>query len=395
VLRTLRVVLTDPRVPPRPTDHRPTNHRPARRRPSRLVILAVVIAVLLVPVEFSYGQALTRPGGGSFPVRTVEWIRDHGGGGIVDTVENWYYALQRPSGAAPDPAQVPRTSGPAGTRTVRGPAPLPVPADGALPGEGRWTPVGPDRGGVAPLTTAYFRPDPSVPSVVAGVAWLDQNAVRTTLVAGTVDPGGGSGTVPTDRRNDLLATFNSGFKLRDAHGGYYAAGQERTPLRDGAASLVITRDGRVTVGQWGRDVSLTSDVVSVRQNLDLVVDGAAPLPGLDTNANGAWGSSHNQLQYTWRSGLGTDAAGNLIYVAADRVSLADLANAMVRAGVVRGMQLDIHRQQVGFLSYGPGDAAGGAGHRLLPAMSVPTDRWLQTDQRDFLAVTRRGGGATP
>jgi hypothetical protein len=121
----------------------------------------------------------------------------------------------------------------------------------------------------------------------------------------------------------------------------------------------------------------------------LIDDAAAPVPGLDTNANGTWGSSHNQLQYTWRSGLGVDAAGDLVYVAADQITLADLARAMVGAGIVRGMQLDIHRQQVGLLTYGPGDAVRGAGHRLLPAMSVPADRWLHTDQRDFLAVVRR------
>jgi hypothetical protein len=67
---------------------------------------------------------------------------------------------------------------------------------------------------------------------------------------------------------------------------------------------------------------------------------------------------------------------------------------MVAAGVVRGMQLDIHRQEVGYLTYGPGDATRGAGHRLLPAMYVPPDRYLHTDQRDFLAVSARRSPGT-
>jgi hypothetical protein len=366
------------------------------------VIVVLLIAVVLAPVEFSYGQALSAPGGGSLATRTVEWIRDHGGGGIVDTVENWYYAFQRPRGAAPDPSQLPRVPDAGTATTVRGPSPLPRSGDTALPGEGAWVPMSPDRTGAAPVYTAYYRPDPSTPSVVAGVAWIDQGAATTTLVAGTVDPGGAAtgaggppaGQVPRAMRRDLLATFNSGFKLRDAHGGYFADGREVRPLREGAASLVVSRDGRVAVGQWGRDVSLTPDTRFVRQNLDLVVDDAAPVPGLDTNANGAWGSPHNQLQYTWRSGVGLDAGGHLIYVAADQIALADLARAMVAAGVVRGMQLDIHRQEVGCLTYGPGDAVRGAGHRLLPAMYVPTDRYLHTDQRDFLAVTARPGAGT-
>jgi hypothetical protein len=258
-----------------------------------------------------------------------------------------------------------------------------------------WVPVGGDGTAGTPVFTAYFRPDPSAPSVVAGVGWVDQSAARITLVAGTVDPGGATtGQVPPSRRPDLLGAFNSGFRLKDAQGGMVVDGRVVRPLRDGAASLVVSRDGRAVVGQWGRDVALAPEVRSVRQNLDLVVDGAVPVAGLDADAGGRWGSAHNQLQYTWRSGVGVDAAGNLLYVAADQITLADLARAMTAAGVVRGMQLDIHPQQVGYLSYGPGDASRGAGQRLLPAMAVPTDRWLHTDQRDFLAVfVRHRGGA--
>jgi hypothetical protein len=51
---------------------------------------------------------------------------------------------------------------------------------------------------------------------------------------------------------------------------------------------------------------------------------------------------------------------------------------------------------IGYLTYGPGDVTRGTGQRLLPAMYVPTDRYLHTDQRDFLAVTaRRGAGTGP
>jgi hypothetical protein len=42
---------------------------------------------------FSYAQALTYPGDASVEVRTVEWVRDHGGGPLVDLAESWWYAL--------------------------------------------------------------------------------------------------------------------------------------------------------------------------------------------------------------------------------------------------------------------------------------------------------------
>ncbi|MGC4942241.1 hypothetical protein [Kribbella sp. DT2] len=45
-----------------------------------------------------------------------------------------------------------------------------------------------------------------------------------------------------------------------------------------------------------RDVKMTSDVVAVRQNLDLVVTGGRLVDGLTLNAQGRWGSVRSQFQ---------------------------------------------------------------------------------------------------
>jgi hypothetical protein len=187
-----------------------------------------------------------------------------------------------------------------------------------------------------------------------------------------------------------VATFNSGWKMADSHGGFYAAGKSVVPLKDGAASLVIDNSGRVTVGRWGRDARLGPDVAAVRQNLALIVDGGRAVGGLADNATGAWGSPKNQFQFTWRSGLGTDRSGNLVYVAGDQLTLAGRADAMTAAGVQRGMELDIHPKTVTFNIIRP--TAPGTGidaAKLLPAMVNPADRYLAPDRRDFLAVTLR------
>ena len=42
-----------------------------------------MVALSIWPLA-SYTQALTYPGNASFAVRTVEWVRDNGGGGLVD-----------------------------------------------------------------------------------------------------------------------------------------------------------------------------------------------------------------------------------------------------------------------------------------------------------------------
>ena len=45
-----------------------------------------------------------------------------------------------------------------------------------------------------------------------------------------------------------MCAFNGGFQMADAHGGYYTEGRVIVPLVAGAASLVITQDGRAVVG---------------------------------------------------------------------------------------------------------------------------------------------------
>jgi len=109
-------------------------------------------------------------------------------------------------------------------------------------------------------------------------------------------------------------------------------------------------------------------------------------------SNGAWGGPRNQFQYTWRSGLGTDAAGNLVYLAGDQLTLAGPAGAMTAAGVQRGMELDIHPKTVTFNVIHPTSRSpsGYDGTKLLPTMVQPADRYLVPDHRDFLAVALRG-----
>jgi hypothetical protein len=378
-----------PADPPRP-----------RWRPALALAVALPLAVLSVPAA-SYVTAVTAPGSTDWQTTSVEWVRDHGGGPLVDTVENWWYAHNRPTGAAPAAGTLPTDAGPASpppsTRrpSAMRPPTLPLPAGQApLAHEAEWVPH-PGGGATPALYSAYFRPHAAYPSQIVGVAWVNQDLASTHLFAGTAEPVPGTppadAQVPQSMRSQLVAVFNSGWKMADSRGGFYAGGKSLVPLKDGAASLVIDTSGRVTVGRWGRDARLGPDVSAVRQNLDLVVDDGRPVDGLSDNATGGWGSPPNQFQYTWRSGLGTDRSGNLIYVAGDRLTLAGLADAMTAAGVQRGMELDIHPATVTFNIIHP--SAAGAGidaTKLLPAMVKPANRYLTPDHRDFLAVTLRG-----
>jgi hypothetical protein len=350
----------------------------------RLVLIALAL-ILVVPTA-SYAHALTAPGSATLSMRTVDWVRSMHGNGLVNAIENWWYTRHKPSAGPPDTATLPTIT--ATPPKALGPAALPtLPGVTRLAGESTWSPGRTNAVGLPLIYTAFLRPDAAHQSVVAGVAWIRTAGTETHLVAGTLQPGGsswpGDASVPSRDVPRLVATFNSGFKMQDTAGGFYLGGQSSRPLADGLASFVIDKRGAVTIGAWGKDVSMTAGTLAVRQNLALIVDHGKPVAGLSSNADGRWGSAHNQYQYTWRSGAGIDAHGNLIYVAGDKMNLATLATAMTDAGAVRGMQLDIHSGMASFASWLPDTGPA----KLLPTMPRSAHRYLAPDQRDFFYVT--------
>ncbi len=101
-------------------------------------------------------------------------------------------------------------------------------------------------------------------------------------------------------------------------------------------------------------------MVSVRQNLDLLVDNGQPVPGLDATDTTKWGATLGNAVYVWRSGLGVTADGALVYVGGPGLNITDLADLLVRAGAVRAMELDINTDWVTFATLRPVTADGAA-----------------------------------
>ena len=339
----------------------------------------------LLFVGISVGRALTAPGTDSAAARLAEWARSHGMSSVVDRLERATYhppavggvpAKNSPRSAAGRTAALPQQA------ALQPLAPLASPA---LPGEGAWHVLTQVAGRPA-LQVAYLRPDAVHTSYTAAVAWMDTSLLRFVLHPGSQEPGRGPWPVPNAltpaERPSLVGAFNGGFRLDAARGGFFEGGRAAGSLRRGAASLVITADGRATVGQWGRDVGPGPDVVAVRQNLDLLVDGGSVVPGLDANAQGRWGATLGNELYVWRSGAGVTASGALVYVAGNRLSASTLAELLRRAGAVRAMELDINPEWTSFVTYP-------ATKNLLPDMQKTPRRYDTTSTRDFVAVLKR------
>ena len=404
------MVATEPRVDePTPSPERrrrPSVRRRRRRRAKRVVLVA--LAGVLVWLGISLGGALTNPMlGSSLPARFAEWARQNGGASVVVWAENlWYSHHPPPVGGKPPKGAIKRSTGvPSAARQASGPVHLPPPppiqpfASPAIPGEGQWSPVGRPVDGIPAVYETTLRPDAVHTSYVVGVAWMDTKLLRATLYSGSQIPGGGpyTHTAPVSPTSalTLVAAFNAGFLMSDANGGYYTDGRVIVPLRTGAASFVVYQNGSATIGQWGRDVTMTPNVVSVRQNLDLLVDNGQPAPGLNATDTTQWGYTLGGNVYVWRSGLGVTANGALVYVGGPGLNITDLANLLVRAGAVRGMELDINTDWVNFATYNPAPSTAAAspvnGTLLLPSMTGGPGRYFASWwARDFITMSAPG-----
>jgi hypothetical protein len=399
----------------------PVRRRPQHRRSRPLwqkLTLAFVIALLLIPT-FSLVRAVIRPANLTTTEKVAEWMRDNNLGGVLNTVEAWWFKRKEPkAGGEPDRAieTITQETTPQGTKVADH---LPKPADVAVPdgvtpveNEGVWQPLGPLVGGAQAMYVTQVRPDSVRTSILDGLAWMDPKLVSFNLQPGSEEPGGNwdiPARVPMDQRLRLLAVFNSGFRMDDARGGFYLNGITQRPLRNGAASFVIFKNGTASVGKWGRDFTMNDDIASVRQNLDLILDNGGgapnpggtpvataapgiPAPGLNDNADGAWGETFGNKILTWRSAVCITDSGAIVYGYGNGLGVLSLSQLMLRAGCVRAMQLDINTVWTTFNTYSakvPGDPASVTGTRLLPESWKPGDRYLTNDARDFFTVLSR------
>jgi hypothetical protein len=276
--------------------------------------------------------------------------------------------------------------------------------------EGIWRPAGRHVDGIQVIYETTLVPPGGTSR--AGIAWMDTKLLSARLYSGSVSPGGGPYryTAPVQRTAaaSLVAAFNGGFKMADAHGGYYTEGRLIDPLVAGAASLVIYANGSVTVGAWGTNVRMSPAVVAVRQNLVPLVANGRPTALAASPDWQAWGNTCGMfsceasvpgIERQWRSGLGVTTAGALVYAAGPTIDPLQLAQLLVRAGAVRGMELDINPAWPVFASYDPptpdGLAAPSNGANLLNAKLGPKAFFELSYARDFITMSARPTSAAP
>jgi hypothetical protein len=376
---------------------RQTSRRGRPRLRKRWIVL-ITLLVLLTPVLYSYTTTMLKPSSLPLSVRSVEWLRAHHGNWIVDEAEHIWYSWHAPKKGGPQLQSLPAVGqSPAGAARARAhttpwPPPIPPVFPQALPGEGVWQGSGPLVNGSAPVLLTTFRSELNYPRLIAYVAWFDQARTSLAFYPGRYEPPKapirGPMSVPQSQRSRLLATFNGGFTYADGHNGSSINGLSYEPLRDGLATLVGYRDGRLDVQTWHGGKNAGPDIAFARQSLPLIVDNGQLSPKLNDSTQ--WGYTLGNRVRVWRTGVGIDRRGNVMYAAANNQTVTTLARILKRAGAVRAMQFDINPEWPSLITY---KHQGGLDpKKVVPNVQQRATRYLTPDDRDFFAVYRRVPG---
>ena len=380
-----------------------------KTRGKRIRHLLIVVSILTVIAVVFFSQ-----GNGAAGAWLADAMRAVLGPTVTAQVESWYlgfsdttHSIQYKLGGqhvdAPwSVGTLPPTPVPPPAWSTLKPMPLPHMAaivTPAIGGEGVWLPQeqAPAPYNYLPLDAkAFIRPDSTHPYAIVTMLQFDMRFIHLRMVAGTAEPGGprgfsGPGVVPLADQagNSLLAAFNGGFKYADGQYGMMANGVVYVPPQNGAATIAVTKEGKIILGAWGSDPRFSSgnsDLAAWRQNASLLINNGVINP---LTADGAaWGGTILNSAYTWRSGLGITANGTLIYAAGDYLTALTLGKALKAAGAVMAMQTDINPFWVRAFLYSRNASGAYNIAKLNPTMQGTGTEYLYGNQRDFFYLTR-------
>jgi hypothetical protein len=248
----------------------------------------------------------------------------------------------------------------------------------------------------SPFYETFVRPDEERPYAKVLLVAMDMRQLDVGMEAGSEDPKPltgppGTGRIPRDPQiyQRVAAAFNGGFKTE--HGNYGMMLNKRVllPPVPGAATVILTKDGRVGMGSWGTNTSVggihdvpTNEIQSFRQNLDPLVDNDKVNP----LNRGQWGFVlPGTSMQTERSGICVTNAGHMMYAWGDDTSATSLGKAMKMAGCVYGMHLDMNPHHTGFMYTNITEFKGKQykSELLTKEMEIDTDRYLLYAPKDF------------
>lgn len=274
------------------------------------------------------------------------------------------------------------------------------------PGEGEWFPFAPPwllrHPGAPPgfYKTALRWPD-ARPSLVVMVA-MDLRQYQLEMVAGLSTPWSstgnrGAGRIPRDPAvlSRTVAAFNGGFQT--AHGPFGMMSDHEVVLEPWQKTATLARmdDGRVLLGTWNNSIEVPEGMRSFRQNMPPLLEDGVWNPARRRH----WGGTISDLDQvnTTRSAVGYRGEHVLIWAWSREISARGIAEALMEAGCVYGIHLDMNPAHAGFglLSIDAstlqanGKVTSFRSEAPSKAQSFDLSRFVQRNGKDFFYLTLR------
>ncbi len=241
------------------------------------------------------------------------------------------------------------------------------------------------------MAYTFVRPDSTRSFAIVSVVKLDTSVLTLGSVAGTVEPGGkvgkyGSGKVPKNivQSGNLIAAFDGGFQYRDGAYGMIVGKTTYLPLKNNLGTIVGYTNGTIKILNYvGQD--LGSNIAFIRQNGPMLIENSN-ITVTNVDSQQVWGRIVGADMFTWRSGIGVTAKGDLVFAAGNNLSPQTLAQALSMAGAVNAIQLDINPHWVRFNIF---NSKGNGLYDSAPLNKDMTDgskEYLNGYQKDFFYV---------
>lgn len=274
-------------------------------------------------------------------------------------------------------------------------APITVPGVTQASGAGVWRniPLGSFPNQIV-MADTFVNPDPQRAYAFVTLVKMDMSHLRLWSVAGTQEPGAkvgkpGPGVIPAavQHSGSLVAAFNGGFQYRDGQYGMIVGTTTYLPLKKNLATLIAYASGTVRIVNY-QGQPLGRNIVFIRQNCPMLIENGTIVSNNNQSNKALWGRTVNPGIYTWRSGLGITAKGNMIYAAGNSLTPSTLAAALKAAGAVNAMQLDINPYWVRFAVFNNFQNGSYTHFTIMKGMQDGSYSYLHGYQKDFFYVTK-------
>ncbi len=262
-----------------------------------------------------------------------------------------------------------------------------------LKGEGVWhnisLPIFPNK---EVMAYSFVRPDSERAFATVTLVQLDMKSLHLSTVAGKREPGGpignfGPGVVPDSiiQSGNLVAAFDGGFQFRDGEYGMIVGDKTYLPLKSDLGTLVGYTDGTIKIVNYKEGQDLGSHIEFVRQNCPILIeDGMMAVS--DIKNKHLWGRTPTTAIYTWRSGIGITAKGNLLYAVGNNLTPTTLALALKMAGAQNAIQLDINPYWVRFNIFRSSGGSAYSSFTLNKNLTNGAESYLKGYSKDFFYV---------